>query len=136
MRSLLRALVVSYSFPPVGGAGVQRVLKLAKYLPEHGVRPAVLTVSNPSVPVLDPSLEKDFPPGLEVVRTRTLEPGYGLKKAAWSASADARSDAAIASPMASLGALKAGAVRRVSGIAKQLLFPDPQVLWQPLAQKA
>ena len=29
----LRALLVSYSFPPVGGAGVQRVVKLAKYLP-------------------------------------------------------------------------------------------------------
>src|SRR5271165_950614 len=85
---MLRALIVSYSFPPVGGAGVQRVLKLAKYLPSHGVRPAVLTVSNPSVPVLDATLERDFPPGLEVVRVRTFEPGYGMKKAAWSASSD------------------------------------------------
>ena len=30
----MRALVVSYAFPPVGGAGVQRVSKLVKYLPD------------------------------------------------------------------------------------------------------
>ena len=43
----LRVLLVSYSFPPVGGAGVQRVVKLAKYLPHHGVWPAILTAANP-----------------------------------------------------------------------------------------
>ena len=36
----MRALIVSYAFPPVGGAGVQRVLKLVKYLPAHGIEPA------------------------------------------------------------------------------------------------
>ncbi|MGH7272817.1 MAG: hypothetical protein ACREJ3_20495 [Polyangiaceae bacterium] len=50
---VLRALLVSYCFPPAGGAGVQRVVKLAKYLPHHGVSPAVLTVKNPSVPLRD-----------------------------------------------------------------------------------
>ena len=72
----MRALIVSYAFPPVGGAGVQRVLKLVKYLPEHGITPAVLTVANPSVPLSDHSLESDIPPGVEVLRTPTLEPGY------------------------------------------------------------
>ncbi|HLK35258.1 MAG TPA: hypothetical protein VKU41_00810, partial [Polyangiaceae bacterium] len=61
----MRALIVSYSFPPVGGAGVQRVLKLAKYLPAYGITPALLTVENPSVPVRDASLERDVPLGLE-----------------------------------------------------------------------
>jgi glycosyltransferase involved in cell wall biosynthesis len=127
MASLLRALIVSYSFPPVGGAGVQRVLKLVKYLPSHGVEPAVLTVSNPSVPVTDASLERDFPPGLEVVRVPTLEPGYAVKKAAWNADADATAEKP---------GLKTRAVRRLSQVAKQLLFPDPQILWQPAAQRA
>src|ERR1700735_1752561 len=79
----LRALVVSYSFPPVGGAGVARVTKLTKYLPEHGVTPTVLTVSNPSVPLLDPSRERDLPPGMSVLRARTFEPGYAAKQVAW-----------------------------------------------------
>src|SRR6185312_6160070 len=85
----LKALLVAYGFPPVGGAGVQRVLKLTKYLPAHGITPRVLTVSNPSVPVLDPSLERDFPPGLEVHRAHTFEPGYAMKQAAWDASSTA-----------------------------------------------
>jgi glycosyltransferase involved in cell wall biosynthesis len=128
MTERLRALIVSYGFPPVGGAGVQRVLKLAKYLPAHGITPAVLTVSNPSVPVLDPSLERDFPPGLEVVRVRTFEPGYGMKKAAWNASA---AHAASQRPT-----LRKRAVQQLSKVARQLLVPDPQVLWQPAAQRA
>ena len=57
----MRALVVAYAFPPVGGAGVQRVAKLVKYLPLYGVTPSVLTVKNPSVPVRDDSLGRDLP---------------------------------------------------------------------------
>jgi glycosyltransferase involved in cell wall biosynthesis len=94
---------------------VQRVAKLAKYLPAHGVRPAVLTVANPSVPVHDESLLSDLPPGLEIARAPTLEPGYAIKQAAWHAKArDTLSGTQL-----------------VLGAAKQLLFPDPQVLWQP-----
>ena len=118
----LRALVVSYSFPPVGGAGVARVTKLTKFLPEHGVTPAVLTVSNPSVPLIDTSRERDVPTGTEVVRVRTFEPGYGAKKVAW------RADAGGAPTV------KQRATRFAAAIAKQLLVPDPQVLWQPAAQ--
>ena len=58
----LRALVVSYAFPPTGGAGVGRPLKLVKYLGLHAVTPTVLSVSNPSVPVQDTSLLADLPP--------------------------------------------------------------------------
>jgi len=47
----MRALVVSYVFPPTGGAGVGRPLKLVKYLGRHGVQASVLTAANPSVPV-------------------------------------------------------------------------------------
>jgi glycosyltransferase involved in cell wall biosynthesis len=119
----LRALIVSYSFPPVGGAGVQRAVKLAKYLPCHGVRPSVLTVSNPSVPVRDESLLRDVAPELEVARTRTLEPGYAAKQAAWTAQSGAPS-------------LRSKVVKRASALARHVLFPDPQVLWQPTAQAA
>lgn len=36
-------LIVSYFFPPAGGAGTQRAAKFAKYLPEFGWSPIVLT---------------------------------------------------------------------------------------------
>jgi glycosyltransferase involved in cell wall biosynthesis len=124
----LRALVVAYNFPPVGGAGVQRVLKLVKYLPAHGVAPRVLTVSNPSVPVLDASLERDFPPGLVVTRVRTLEPGYAAKRAAWQAKGPE------AAPPRGAQALRKKLTSGAASVARQLLFPDPQLLWQPAAQ--
>lgn len=39
---MTRALVVSYYFPPLGGAGVQRTCKFARYLPDFGVTPSVV----------------------------------------------------------------------------------------------
>jgi len=119
----LRALVVSYNFPPVGGAGVQRMSKLVRYLPSHGVSPSVLTVANPSVPLRDASLEGDLPPGVEVVRARTFEPDYRVKQAAVSASA------APPTPMRR-------AISALSSTAKAVLVPDPQVLWLPGAELA
>jgi glycosyltransferase involved in cell wall biosynthesis len=128
----LRALVVTYVFPPVGGAGVQRTAKLCKYLPEHGVTPTVLTAANPSVPLHDPSLLKDVSPGLRIIKARTLEPGYEVKKAAWKAEADAK---AGVEPGAAAALVKR-AMRGGVAVAKQLLIPDPQVLWQPGANLA
>lgn len=142
---LLRALLVSYAFPPVGGAGVQRVAKLVKYLPHHGVRPAVLTVANPSVPLRDESLLRDLPPGVEVTRAWTLEPGYGAKRALWRARANQTSPRRTASrgrgnatapPRASLSSAAGRAARAATRVARDLLFPDPQVLWQPAAHAA
>jgi glycosyltransferase involved in cell wall biosynthesis len=120
----MRAVIVSYSFPPVGGAGVQRVLKLAKYLPSYGVTVSVLTVENPSVPLSDASLERDVPQSVEVFRARTLEPSYRAKELAWRAAAST-----VTTPAAALR-------KRVVGLGKSLLVPDPQVLWVPGAAKA
>lgn len=36
-------LVIAYFFPPIGGAGVQRAVKFARYLPAYGYRPVVVT---------------------------------------------------------------------------------------------
>ncbi len=119
----LRALLVSYSFPPVGGAGVQRVAKLAKYLPLYRVRPAVLTVANPSVPLRDESLLCDVPATVEVTRARTFEPAYSAKRTAWRARTGG----------ASVTEWGLGTAARLT---RHALFPDPQVLWQPAAHRA
>ncbi|HJX52237.1 MAG TPA: glycosyltransferase [Polyangia bacterium] len=124
MRSSPKALLVSYGFPPTGGAGIHRVLKLAKYLPTHGVSPAVLTAQNPSVPLRDESLLRDIPADMPLLRARTLEPGYAVKAHAWRTSSGQG------------GSWRARAWRRVTSGARQLLLPDPQILWQPGAQFA
>jgi glycosyltransferase involved in cell wall biosynthesis len=121
----MRALVVSYVFPPTGGAGVARTLKLVKYLGSHGVRPTVLTAANPSVPVRDESLLRDVPAGLPIVRARSLEPAYAAKQAGWTAlGADGRRS------------MKRRIVGLATRVARQALVPDAQVLWQPAAELA
>ena len=111
------ALLVTYMWPPSGGVGTGRVLKLAKYLPSWGVTPAVLTVSNPSVPNRDDSTLKDVHPGIEILRARTFEPGYAAKQAAWQTTTEA-----------SRPTLKKRVVGRATALARHLLIPDPQLL--------
>ena len=70
-----KVLLITYYFPPSGGAGVQRWLKTIKYLPEFGVEAIVLTV-DPAVasyPQVDESLCADVPSSLKVYTTKTKE---------------------------------------------------------------
>ncbi len=72
-----RVLVITYYWPPSGGAGVQRWLKFTKYLYEYGWQPVVYTPENPEAPVDDPSLLKDIRSETEVIGRRIWEP-YNL----------------------------------------------------------
>jgi len=74
-----RVLIITYYWPPSGGSGVQRWLKMSKYLPENGWQPVIYTAENAEYPVEDPSLEKDVCPEAEVLRQPIVEP-YGLYK--------------------------------------------------------
>jgi glycosyltransferase involved in cell wall biosynthesis len=78
----LHLLVLTYYWPPSGGAGVQRCLKWVKYLPELGVAPTVITVDpdQASYPVRDESLLHEVPPSVRVIRTATLEPFESYQK--------------------------------------------------------
>jgi len=75
-----KVLIITYYWPPAGGAGVQRALKFAKYLPEFGWEPVILTVENPDSPVDDTSLLNDIPKGIKVYKTKSLEPFELYKK--------------------------------------------------------
>ena len=75
-----RVLIISYYWPPSGGAGVQRWLKFTKYLPEHGWQPVVYTPENPEAPALDETLLKDISPETEVIKTQIWEPYSWYKK--------------------------------------------------------
>jgi len=75
-----KALVITYYWPPAGGAGVQRALKFVKYLPQFGWEPIVLTVENPDSPTEDLSLLEDIPQGCKVYKTKSLEPFEIYKK--------------------------------------------------------
>ncbi|QQS50902.1 MAG: glycosyltransferase family 4 protein [Bacteroidota bacterium] len=69
-----KVLIISYYWPPSGGSGVQRWLKFVKYLPAFGFEPHVLIPSNPTYPQVDPSLQKDIPASLKLLKVPIIEP--------------------------------------------------------------
>ncbi len=75
-----KALIITYYWPPGGGAGVQRWLKFVKYLRDFGWEPVVFTPENPEFPETDLSLQKDVPEGIEVIRRPIWEPYVYYKR--------------------------------------------------------
>lgn len=70
-----KVLIITYYWPPSGGAGVQRWLKFAKYLPEFGWQPIILTVdpNYASYPQRDDSLSSEINSNCLVYTTKSFE---------------------------------------------------------------
>jgi glycosyltransferase involved in cell wall biosynthesis len=64
-----QVLFIAYYFPPMGGAGVQRSSKYAKYLPGCGWIPLVVSCDDPAFD-RDTTLLSDVPRNLQVHRLR------------------------------------------------------------------
>ena len=77
-----KALIINYYWPPCGGAGVQRSLKFAHYLPEYGVSTRVLTVDEAyaQFPHYDESMLTEVPEWLEVDKTKAKSPYQFYKR--------------------------------------------------------
>ncbi|GMA64677.1 glycosyltransferase [Alicyclobacillus fastidiosus] len=131
MDKAKRVVIVAYLFPPIGGIGVQRALKFAKYLGDHGWKPIVLTTDLAVSATMDEALLADIPPDVEVVRIR--DPLARLtQRVMQSVGAGRTGDAASMSPQP--GEVHTGGVRsRLKRWLKRckdlLLIPDEQVLW-------
>lgn len=66
--------MVAYHFPPLAGSsGIQRTLRFAKYLPEFGWEPLVLTVHPRAYERTSPDLLSELPPETVVVRAPALD---------------------------------------------------------------
>jgi glycosyltransferase involved in cell wall biosynthesis len=72
VASLKKILLIAYHFPPDGAVGAVRPLKFAKYLPQYGWEPYVLTVMSRYYPGLDESRLDEVPSLDRVFRTRML----------------------------------------------------------------
>jgi glycosyltransferase involved in cell wall biosynthesis len=75
-----KVLILTYYWPPSGGAGVQRWLKFVKYLPQFGWEPIIYTAENPEIPETDPSLEQDIPSGITILKQPIKEPYNAYKR--------------------------------------------------------
>lgn len=71
---MIKALIITYYWPPSGGSGVQRWLKFVKYLREFGIEPIVYTVDNPEYVFNDESLKNDINEGIEILKQPIWEP--------------------------------------------------------------
>jgi glycosyltransferase involved in cell wall biosynthesis len=71
------ALFLAYYFPPLGGGGVQRSVSFARYLPDLGYRPLIVTgpaAGRVQWGPVDATLAGRLPEGLEVIRVAGPEP--------------------------------------------------------------
>jgi len=125
-----KVLLISYLFPPVGGPGVQRALKFAKYLPEFGWDPVVLAVKAINYSVYDPSLLKELSSEVEIIRTESLDP---QRLSAWAMpkSRSTHPDESILLNSRFREGSKALSLYRFC--REVFAFPDPYVGWMPFA---
>ncbi|MBK9488199.1 MAG: hypothetical protein IPO07_04910 [Haliscomenobacter sp.] len=72
-------LLITYYWPPAGGGGVMRWVKMTKYIRQYGWEPVVYTPENGETAAFDESLAKEVAPALQVVKTPIWEP-YQLYK--------------------------------------------------------
>ncbi|MCL2330316.1 MAG: glycosyltransferase, partial [Phycisphaerae bacterium] len=75
-----RLLFISYEFPPVGGSGVHRPVKLVKYLPEHGWNIEVFTAGHDRFCTTDETLLNELPIEVMTHHIMGYEPACVAKK--------------------------------------------------------
>uniref|UniRef100_UPI0032162661 glycosyltransferase family 4 protein n=1 Tax=uncultured Draconibacterium sp. TaxID=1573823 RepID=UPI0032162661 len=124
-----KVLIITYYWPPSGGPGVQRPLKFARYLPDFGWEPIILTVRNGEYPAIDESLEKDIPPGCKVYKTKVAEPSFLYRKFTGMKKNDKI-------PVANLAQKNVSWKKKLSNqIRLNLFVPDAKIGWIPYAFK-
>jgi len=69
-----KILIITYYWPPKGGVGVQRWLKLTKYLHKYNYKPIIYTAENGITPLEDNSLANTIPTDLEILKKKIFEP--------------------------------------------------------------
>ena len=117
-----KVLIITYYWPPVGGSGVQRWLKMSRYLRNRGWDPIVYTPENPSFGILDYSLSREVPEDMEVIKLPIWEPYQLFSK--------------LKGKKGPLNASDVKIKKNKSWLDKSLLWirgnffvPDPRVFW-------
>jgi glycosyltransferase involved in cell wall biosynthesis len=121
-------LMLCYYYPPLGGIGSQRSQKFARYLPDHGWHPVVVTPESGAY-LIDPSLDDGRANGVEVIRTRYVDLSSNFKRVMGARRAAVESH---------FGKEAGGGVARLlrRTVRSWVYIPDGQVGWYPYAVRA
>lgn len=117
-----RVLIITYYWPPSGGGGVQRWLKMSKYLARLGWKVYVYTPANPSVEEQDLLLEQEVDESITIIKRNIIEPysilnAFSGKKRKFSQGVVSHHDTR-------------GLKERVLlWIREHFFIPDPRVFW-------
>ncbi len=120
-----RLLMIACAFPPVGGAGVQRTQKFAKYLARLGWKPIVICADSvPGIPA-DHSLLDDLPESIVRCPIPAIDPETPIRRLLAPFAKLARRSPTWSSKLD-------GLAHRAGNVARGLLdfgVPDAQVFW-------
>jgi glycosyltransferase involved in cell wall biosynthesis len=123
---LKRLLALAYFFPPLGGGGCQRTLKLVRYLEPQGWAVSVVTTRDSDYWIADPTLLEEVPQSAEVLRVG----GWTAHRAlGWLARGGIRLERAQ-------GARRGAAFRALRALQSWALIPDGFVGWSRAARRA
>ncbi len=146
-----RVLIITYYWPPTAGSGVQRWLKMSKYLPQYGWQPVIYTPSNPEAGMTDESLLKDICPEAEIIKRPIMEPyaifnaltgSRGAKKSGQKDGSGKQSDSGNSGGNTGKSRTASGAVNPINAVGHKsplmrlslwlranVFVPDPRCLW-------
>ena len=123
----MKILLISYYFPPCGGAPVQRWLRLLPYLTQKGHKVTVICSKDGDYPFIDERLIKLVPPSVKIIRVRAL----GMAKI-WNMLSGSKSRM----PYGSIPQKSSLIAQLLIWLRLNLIIPDLRVLWNAAAKKA
>jgi glycosyltransferase involved in cell wall biosynthesis len=123
----MKILLITYYFPPCGGAPVQRWLRFLPYLVKRGYQITVITSKGGDYPFIDESLCEKIPPAVEVIRVPAPKMAGIWRKLS-------RSGSDI--PYGKMPEKQKGLSRLLIWLRLNLIIPDLRVFWNPKALRA
>lgn len=125
----MKLLLLTYYWPPAGGAGVQRWLRMSRELTHRGHELTVITTNHGDYPQMDPELLRDVPAAVRVLRTHTPTFGGIFRRFAGK-----KQTIPFGSMRSQTG--DSLAKKALLWIRRNLVVPDARVIWNPSAYRA
>ncbi|MCB5287989.1 MAG: glycosyl transferase [Candidatus Cloacimonetes bacterium] len=123
----MKILLITYYFPPCGGAPVQRWLRFLPLLIERGHQITVITSQGGDYPFIDESLCEKIPPAVNVIRVPAFKMASLWQKFSGSGGEI---------PYGKLPEERKGLSRLLIWLRLNLIIPDLRVFWNPRALRA